>query len=239
MVDFYVPAPGETAPPVPAGPILCDGSSMRVLHNAFLWAYERAPGLVRSVEPGDTARSGYVGQWLLDLDATLHVHHEGEDELLWDRLEQRAPSCALHVAQMRAHHAEVAALLADADPLLRTWLASADPDAGERLAQVYEHILATLKVHLRREVVEVVPVAEKVVTAAEWDGLAEHGTSAIPKSRLLPQLGMLLACSDDQERALFMAHIPRPIRLLYRVVGRRQFERQYRTLFPGEPVPRT
>ncbi len=39
---------------------------------------------------------------------SVHTHHESEDELLWDKLEQRAPACALHVGQMRAHHAQVA-----------------------------------------------------------------------------------------------------------------------------------
>ena len=116
MTIEYVSLPGETAPPVPDGPKLCSGDDMRILHNAFLWAYEAAPGLVHSAPAGDTARSEFVGQWLADLDATLHTHHESEDELLWGKLEQRAPACALHVGQMRAHHAQVAALLEEAGP---------------------------------------------------------------------------------------------------------------------------
>ena len=47
MTMEYVSLPGETAPPVPDGPKLCDGDDMRILHNAFLWAYEEAPGLAR------------------------------------------------------------------------------------------------------------------------------------------------------------------------------------------------
>ncbi len=88
MADFYVSAPGETLPPLPDGPKLCDGTDMRVVHNAFLWGYEKAFGLVRHVPAGDTGRSEFVGQWLADLDASL--------------LEQRAPACALHVGQMRS-----------------------------------------------------------------------------------------------------------------------------------------
>ena len=111
MTIEYVSLPGETPPLVPGGPKLCSGDDMRILHNAFLWGYEQAPGMVRGAPAGDTARSQFLGQWLVDLDATLHTHHESEDELLWDKLEQRAPACALHVGQMRAHHAQVAALL--------------------------------------------------------------------------------------------------------------------------------
>lgn len=239
MNDFYTAAPGETPPAIPAGPRLCNGGDMRVVHNAFLWAYERAPGLVRTSAAGDTARSGLVGRFLADLDATLHVHHEGEDELLWGLLETRAPACALHVGQMRAQHAQVQELLRRAAPLLTAWRASADPDTRDTLATVYEQMLAVLRLHLRREVVEIVPVAERTITEAEWGALARHGVRAIPASRMMLQLGMLLACSPSDERAAFHAAMPRFIRILYRLVGRRQYAAQYRALFPGEAVPQT
>ncbi len=239
MVDFYVSAPGETLPPVPDGPQLCSGDEMRILHNVFLWAYEQAPILIRGVRAGDTVRSEFVGQWIGDIDATLHVHHESEDALLWGKLEQRAPACALHVGQMRAHHAQVQELLDEAGPLLASWRASADPETGEALAGAYERMLAVLRVHLRREVVEIIPVAEKVLSRAEWESLGKHSMGAIPKSRLLPQLGYLLANASPQDRVNFIATVPPPIRLLYRLVGRRQFEKQYRTLFPGQSVPQT
>ena len=116
-----------------------------------------------------------------------------------DKLVQRAPACALHVGQMRAHHAQVAGLL-EARPLLARWRATADPAVGEQLADAYERMLDVLKVHLRREVVEVVPVAERVVTKAEWTAMADHSVGVV-QSRLLPQLGMLLANSTRAETA--------------------------------------
>jgi len=239
MTMEYVSLPGETTPPVPDGPQLCDGGDMRILHNAFLWGYEVAPGMVRDAPAGDTARSEFLGQWLADLDATLHTHHESEDELLWDKLEQRAPTCAMHVGQMRAHHAQVAALLAEAGPHLARWRATADPAVGEQLADAYERMLEVLKVHLRREVVEVVPVAERVVTAEEWEAMAEHSVGAIPRSRLLPQLGMLLANSTPADRKQFYADMPLSVRVLWRLVGKRQYGKQFQQLFPGKPVPPT
>jgi len=239
MTMDYVSLPGETAPPVPDGPKLCDGDDMRILHNAFLWAYEEAPGLVRGAPAGDVARSEFLGQWLADLDATLHTHHESEDELLWDKLETRAPACALHVGQMRAQHAQVAELLEEASPLLARWRTTADPAVGEQLADAYERMLEVLKVHLRREVVEVVPVAERVVTKDEWTAMAEHSMGVIPKSRLLPQLGMLLANSTPADRQGFYAGIPFSVKVLWRLVGKRQYAKQFKQLFPGRSVPPT
>ena len=157
MTISYEAAPGETPPPVPAGPQLCSGRDMRVLHNTFLWAYTEAPGWIRSTPAGDRERSAFVAHVLADID----VQHEGEDELLWDKLEQRAPACALHVGQMRQQHTKVAALLERATPLLTEWRTTADPEVGEQLAAAYEEMAAVLRTHLRREVVEIVPVAEK------------------------------------------------------------------------------
>lgn len=239
MTIEYVSLPGEAPPAVPDGPRLCSGDEMRILHNAFLWGYEQAPGLVRSVTDSDTVRSAFIGQWLADLDATLHTHHESEDMALWDALEKRAPACSLHVGQMRAHHAQVAELLHEAAPLLEQWRVTADRAIGERLIDAYVRMLAVLQVHLRREVVEIVPVAEKVITTAEWKAMADHSVGAIPKSRLLPQLGMLLANSTPKDRADFFATMPGLVKFLWKVSGRRQYAKQFRTLFPGRPVPET
>jgi Hemerythrin HHE cation binding domain len=239
MTMEYVSLPGEAAPPVPDGPLLCNGGDMRILHNAFLWAYGQAPGLARSTPAGDTARSAFLGQWLADLDATLHTHHESEDEFLWDKLEQRAPACALHVAQMRTHHAQVAQLLEEAGPLLASWRTTADPAVGEQLADAYERMLDVLKVHLRREVVEIIPVVERVVTQEEWTAMGDHSANAIPKSRLLPQLGMLLASSTPEDRKSFYAALPLSVKVLWRLMGKRQYAKQFRLMFPGKPVPPT
>lgn len=240
MVIEYVSAPGETRPPIPDGPVLCQAThEMRILHNAFLWGYEQAGPLVRGVAAGDTARSAYVGQWLADLDATLHVHHHSEDELLWELLEQRAPACALHVGQMRAHHAQVQELLDEAGPALERWRTTAAPEHGEALADAYDRMLAVLKLHLRREVVEVMPVAEKVVSEKEWQSLGDHSRGAIPTSRLMPQLGMLFACSSEDDRRAFAAGLPRPVIVMYKLFGRRQFAKQFRTLFPDQAIPPT
>ena len=100
-----LPPPG----PLPAGEHAgCDTSGMLLVHRIFRWLYRELPQLVREVEPGDTARSAIVGRYAhLDFFA-LHMHHETEDMVLWDRLEAREPGCALHVGQMRGQHAEVA-----------------------------------------------------------------------------------------------------------------------------------
>jgi len=61
-------------------------------------------------------------------------------------------------------------------PRLREqWARTADPALGAALATHYERLSPTLKVHLRREVTEVTPAVEKVLTEKEFDQLASHG----------------------------------------------------------------
>lgn len=240
MSDFFTMQAGETAAPVPDGPVLCPASaSMRRIHRVFLWAYDEAPGLARSVAAGDTERSAYVADVFRNFDHFLHIHHEGEDLLMYPQLEQRAPACALHVAEMLEQHAEVKRQLDEIAPILERWSATADAELGEDLAQRYATLSATLKVHLRREVTEVTPAVEKVLTPEELEALANHGVDSIDKKVMLAYLGMILATNPPDERAEFIKEVPLSVRLVYRLVGKSLYRKQYATLFPGREVPET
>jgi hemerythrin-like domain-containing protein len=240
MSDFFSMHAGETAAPVPDGPVLCQATpAMRRIHRVFLWAYDEAPGLVRSAAPGDTERSHYVGDVLGNFDKLLHVHHEGEDLYMYPQLGERAPGCAMHIAQMLAHHEQVKAILDELAPTRERWRETADASLGEELATGYERLSALLQVHLRREVTEVTPAVEKVLTEAEFEKLASHGVDAFEKKVVLAYLGMILATNPPEDQKAFIMDIPLPIRLAYRLVGKRLYRKQYSTLFPGREIPQT
>ena len=240
MTDFFTMQPGETAAPLPPGPVLCTGTAaMRRVHRFFLWAYDEAPGLVRSVATGDTDRAAYVGEVLGNFDKVLHVHHEGEDLLMYPRLSERAPACALHVAQMLEHHRQVTQRLEGIEPLRLRWLETADREIGEELAKRYEDLRSLLNVHLRREVTEVMPAVDRVMTDKEIDALGQHGIEQFDKKFLVGYLGMVLATNPPADRKELFKEIPLPVRLAYRLVGRKLYRRQYATLFPGRPIPET
>ncbi|WP_077488919.1 hemerythrin domain-containing protein [Sinomonas mesophila] len=240
MSDFFTMHPGETAAPVPPGPALCAGTAaMRRVHRVFLWAYDEAPGLVRSAQPGDTERASYVGEVLGTFDRLLHVHHESEDALMYPKLSQRAPACALHAEQMIEQHRQVAERLVAIEPLRLQWMTAADSLAGEDLAQRYADLSALLKVHLRREVTEVMPAVEKVMTEEELASMAKHSQDEFSVKVMLAYLGLVLATNPPGEREELFKDIPAPIRLAYRLLGRRLYRKQYSTLFPGREVPAT
>ncbi|KHK97761.1 hemerythrin [Microbacterium mangrovi] len=240
MSDFFTMLPGEAAAPVPDGPVLCPASAgMKRIHRVFLWVYDEAPGLARSADDGDTERSAYVAEVLGNFDKLLHVHHESEDLLMYPKLEQRAPACALHAQEMIRQHEEVKQHLDAIEPVREEWARTADAAVGEDLAQRYEALSAVLKVHLRREVTEVTPAVEKVLTEKELGELASHGVDSFDKKVMLAYLGMVLATNPPGEREEFFKDIPLPVRMAYRLMGRRLYREQYSTLFPGRAIPET
>jgi iron-sulfur cluster repair protein YtfE (RIC family) len=212
---------------------------MRRIHRVFLWAYDEAPGLVRSAAAGDTARAAYVGEALGNFDKLLHLHHESEDELMYPQLAERAPACALHVEQMLEQHRQVTRRLQVIEPLRLRWMETADAEAGQELAGLYADLSAVLNVHLRREVTEVMPAVDRVMTQQELKKAAEHGSSQVSNKFLVGYLGMVLATNPPADRKELFKEIPAPVRLAYRLIGRRMFRKQYATLFPGRPIPET
>ncbi|UKJ64969.1 hemerythrin domain-containing protein [Cellulosimicrobium cellulans] len=237
-----LPPPG----PLPSGQRPgCDTSGMLLVHRIFRWLYRELPELVREVEPGDTARSAVVGRYAhLDFFA-LHMHHETEDLVLWDRLEARAPACALHVGQMRAQHAEVAAHLARIEPQLEPWVATAEPLLRDHFATDIEGLRDVLSAHLGQEEVDVLPVAGDVMSQQEWDFMEEHTRATLLAHRkelgkdvMALQLGLLLASVPEADREdWFRANVPAPVRVLYLLLLKRRYDAAMRELYPDRPVP--
>ncbi|GAA1816522.1 hemerythrin domain-containing protein [Agromyces neolithicus] len=232
--------------PLPDGPQPgCDTADLIQVHRIFRWLYSELPGLIRAVDDGDVGRASLVADYAhMDFWA-LHLHHETEDLVLWDRLVQRSPGCVAHVDQMKAQHAQVAAELAVVEPLLEPWRARADVATRDRLAVAVEHLRDTLFGHLAPEEEHIVPVAGSVLTQQEWDEMSEHANGAIqaarkelPRDVMAVQLGLMLATLPAAERPEWMkANLPGPVRLLYSLLLKRRYENAMSELYEGRPVP--
>src|SRR5689334_20924962 len=68
---------------------LTDVHDMVVVHKAFRRELRLIPELVRAVPAGDTTRAAVVAGHARLVLQGLHLHHTGEDELLWPKLLQR------------------------------------------------------------------------------------------------------------------------------------------------------
>jgi hemerythrin-like domain-containing protein len=201
---------------------MADTRDMHMAHTALRREFRLLPDLIRSVAPGDTRRTEVLGGHAALLCRILHTHHEGEDLLLWPKLVERAGAeAATIVPMMEQQHHAVEELHTEVTGLLGTWRSTGR--GGEALAEAFERLATVLIKHMALEEKEILPLAEKHVTAAEWHQLGEHGMANMPKKDLPLAFGMAMYEGDPEVIKAVLATAPLPVRLLVPVLGRRRY----------------
>lgn len=199
---------------------------MVVVHRVFRREFRLAPELVRQVAPGDTERAATLASYLSEMLTGLHHHHEAEDKLLWPVLLGRVRLESDLIHTMEEQHERVAGHIGALAELLPAWRAEADADRRDRLADTLLELHDELIVHLDQEEERILPLVAEHLTKAEWDTLSEYARAQLPKDRLLIQLGALLEDATPWEREAFLALMPMAARVLWRLVGQRQYRRE-------------
>lgn len=124
-------------------------------------------------------------------------------------------------------------LLDGLSPLVTPWRGTVDAAGTERLASALEGVDASLNAHLGQEEEEILPIAGVSMSQKEWDKLGKHGRGSVPISRQMASLGYILDSMTPADASIWMkVNLPAPIRLLYRLIGRRQFAAEQRALHP-------
>ena len=208
---------------------MIDTNEMLLIHRVLRREVGALPELIRRAN-NDPARARIVGAHAVEMLDFLHVHHSGEDELLWPVLRPRVAVEGDLLDRMEAQHHQVAAAIVDVERDLPRWTTSADPETGERIATRLDEVNAVLTEHLAEEEKQILPLVAANFSQAEWDALGKHGFAAVPGKRRLFVLGLILEETDESERRTFMQKVPPPARLAYKLVGRRQWEREVSTI---------
>ena len=125
---------------------------------------------------------------------------------------------------MKAQHQAMLAPLRDLDAALPAWRASATGANAEAVLRALDSINAALAVHLGDEEENIVPVMETVLTEPEVEWFSEHGRKATPKGETWSVLGAIMAAQPDGGATFAKQNLPAPVRLLWRVVGRRKYD---------------
>jgi hemerythrin-like domain-containing protein len=201
-----------------------DIRDMLVVHQAFRNTYDRAPGLVRVVAPGDVKRAKVVADHVRLVERFLHLHHKGEDELLWPKLQERAPAeLEPTLRLMEEQHAQIDKLLTETAGLLASWRRDANAGDRDKLAESLTVLGTELTAHLAIEEEKVLPLAERHVTAKEWHQLGDHAINGLPKSKLPIVFGMLARLAEPDVVTLMLSTAPLVPRLIMPVLGPRAY----------------
>jgi hypothetical protein len=222
-----LPATGD----VPAEK-LCDAGDLVLAHLSFRRLYALAPEAVRHADPADRARIGSIATNVSRIDDALHHHHTFEDDNFWDLLEGRRPACALHVEAMKRDHAIVAVLLGEVPSLLDAWRVQPEPATATLLADKLDEIARVLGDHLTAEEAQIIPVIEEVITSGEWKEMGKEVGKTYHRSQIFMFYGLVLEMLTPQERAELEKQVPLPIKVMYALIGRRQYERIMHDLRP-------
>ncbi|WP_433296798.1 hemerythrin domain-containing protein [Actinoplanes sp. CA-030573] len=201
-----------------------DTWDMVLVHRAFRRDFRMLPALVRAVADGDTARAEIVGSHLEKVGDALHHHHTGEDEMLWPLLLQRATLHTELINRMEAQHERIQEALARIAELNPRWRARARVADRDELADTIARASVALDEHLTDEEQEILPIVATHITPAEWAALGERGRESLPKGKLaLVFLGSIFEEATPAEKARFLAELPPPARLIWRLFGDRTY----------------
>ncbi|MEV1068200.1 hemerythrin domain-containing protein [Streptomyces sp. NPDC050263] len=209
-----------------------DVRDMLVVHEAFRDAFDRMPDLVRGVPAGDIARAKVVADHIELIQDFLHLHHKGEDDLLWPKLLERAPADLHPTLQlMDDQHVRIDALITEGAKALEAWRREAGTADGEHLADLLVDLGAALTEHLGIEEKEVLSVVGRYLTVPEWHQIGDHAINGLPKSRLPIIFGMLAYFASPEVVKLLLSPAPLVPRLLMPLLGPRAYASHARRVY--------
>ncbi|WP_431968987.1 hemerythrin domain-containing protein [Actinacidiphila sp. bgisy160] len=215
-----------------------DVRDMLVVHDAFRMSYGRMPALVLHVAPGDVRRAAIVADHIQLIAEFLHLHHKGEDDLLWPKLRDRAGDRLGSVVELlESQHEEIDALMAEASSELNVWRGDPSVARSNALADVLERLASRLRDHLEIEERDVLSLASEYLTAEEWHQFGDHAINGLPKSKLPIIFGMLASLAEPEVVTLMLSSAPLVPRLLMPVLGPRAYARHARRIFGPVAAP--
>jgi hemerythrin-like domain-containing protein len=94
-------------------------------------------------------------------------HHPKEDHFLFSRLAARAPEARPLIEELRAEHVKGARLVRELESALLAWEVNGRPDLPAFGAAVEAYARFHWD-HMRKEEQELVPLAERFLTEADW-----------------------------------------------------------------------
>src|SRR6185436_1972152 len=104
--------------------------------------------------------------------------HNGEDELLYPLLVERAPEARDLFARMDSQHSAVEANLRTATSAADAYRESGTAADAAALAEACDALLALLATHLNEEEDKVLPIAARTISPDEWGQLPGHALMA-------------------------------------------------------------
>jgi Hemerythrin HHE cation binding domain len=210
-----------------------DVRDMAIVHRTFRQTYDESAQLVRDAPAPSPARVTFLADHIDFALTMLHVHHEGEDELLYPKLIERIPDQALMTEDVEHEHELVRTALDSASAACAAWRERPSAETGAALATALDQLNSVAQRHLDDEEQKIVPLAAVTLSKEEWLALGKHGVAQIPRSMRAIAFGMILAPLGEDDRAYMKGFLPAPVRMLYPLMIERPWKKYASELRTG------
>lgn len=196
-----------------------DVRDMAIVHKTFRTTYAESAGLVADSADAPGRRVAFLADHIDFTLTLLHLHHGGEDAVLWPLLIERAPDEASMVQRVADQHHDVSSGIERVGVANRAWRDAPSADTRAALTGTLNELSAVLNHHLDDEEQLVVPLAARTMTQAEWNSLGEHARAGIPQDKMFVAFGLLLDPLTREERDVLFAEVPEPVQQLWASIG--------------------
>ena len=190
-------------------PALIDVSDMFPVHRALRETLASAPRLIGTVDPDDDARRSLLANFYENVVDFLHVHHDGEEQLVFPLLRDRCPDDAELIERVAAQHRDVDDLVATSTAALHRWQ-EGDADGRDPCASALGALRARLVEHLDDEEQSLLPLCAAHLSEPDWGALPGHALGAFDGDKVWLILGLIRRNMTEEQRDRMLAHMPPP-----------------------------
>jgi hemerythrin-like domain-containing protein len=189
------------------GSYATETSDMIAVRQALMGALRAAPSLVSSA--GDSSdRVDLIGSYCENVLEFLHVHHAGEDELIYPILEERRVEDNAMLERIGAQHSLLKEPMDEARTAIAAWRASPSIEGGQTVVTLITTIDDTLRPHLEEEETEVLPVASAWISPEEWAQLPGYALQSFSGDKPWLALGLVRERLPSDQRDQMLAGMP-------------------------------
>jgi hemerythrin-like domain-containing protein len=199
-----------------------DVSDMFAVHQALRDTLSCAPQLVNKVDAADLKRVDLITNFYDNVLSFLHIHHDGEERLIFPILRDRCPEELNVIEQMLGQHANVTDLLGRSGQALTAW-ADGDITAQTSAATNLSELGAVLYQHLDDEEREVLPLCAEHLTPEEWAALPGHAMANFRGDKAWLILGLVRQRMTQAQRDEMLANMPAPAVEMWTTMGESSF----------------
>jgi hemerythrin-like domain-containing protein len=182
-------------------------TDMFAVHRALLNALGEAARYVPTSDD-EAERVELVGSFYENVLEFLHVHHSGEDELVYPLLEERCQENLPLIQRIDAQHKYLDDPMDEGRAAIAAWRLAPSAVGGQAVVNALSSIVETLRPHLSDEETYVVPLCSQWISPEEWARLPGHAIMSFKADKPFVALGLVYEQLDDDRRESMLAGMP-------------------------------